>query len=140
MASLCPVRVCVLACGPVLAAAALAAQDPASGERPADIEEYLERCAAHGWSGTALVVHRGKTVLHRGYGLADRERGVAHDEDTLFEIASLTKPITAMAVLALAEDGEVDLDASIADYLPGRRFEHTSPHARLPYSPPCTQP
>lgn len=82
-------------------------------------ERYLAGCAALGWSGTALIVHRGKVVLERGYGLADREGGVPCDADTLYEIASTTKSITACAVLALAEDGLIELDESIAVYLPG---------------------
>lgn len=93
----------------------LSAQDT----RPQNVEDYLERCAAFGWSGFAHVVHEGETVLHKGYGMADVEKGTPHGPDTLFEIASLTKTYTACAILALVEENKLELDGSIAEHLPG---------------------
>lgn len=83
------------------------------------IESYLEACELFGWSGVALIARGDEIVLHRGYGLADRAAGVPNGPDIVFEIASTTKPFTACAILALVEEGELELDRSIADYLPG---------------------
>ncbi|MFT0531581.1 serine hydrolase domain-containing protein [Castellaniella hirudinis] len=52
------------------------------------------------------------------WGLADRQTGRANDADTLFNIASVSKQFTALAVLLLAQDGQLDLDAPLSRYLP----------------------
>lgn len=54
----------------------------------------------------------------RGYGVADASTGRPVDRSTLFEAASLTKPVVALAVLALARGGLLDLDRPLDDYLP----------------------
>jgi len=90
------------------------------GDTAADaIQSYLEACEVYGWSGVVLVEQRGKELVHAGFGLADRASGRRNDEDTLFELASITKPITAAAILSLTDDGKLDLDDSIAEHLPG---------------------
>ena len=76
--------------------------------------------------GAAVAVLRhGRLVYARGFGMADREAGTAVQPDALFRIASVSKPITAVAVLKLVEDGLLDLDARVfpdllADVGPGR--------------------
>src|SRR5687767_10234922 len=91
----------------------------AQGAAGAALDDYLGRCAAFGWSGAALIARDGKVVLEKGYGLADRKTGRANDPDTLFEIASATKPFTACAVMKLVELGKLGLDDSISKHLPG---------------------
>ena len=83
------------------------------------LERYLESCSALGWSGVAYVERGGEVLLNRGFGFADRKRKREHQPETLFEIASATKPFTACAILALVEEGRLALDDSIADHLPG---------------------
>ena len=79
-----------------------------------------------GASGASVaVVRHGRLVYARGFGLADREAGAPVQPDSLFRIASVSKPITAVAVLKLVEDGLLDLDARVfpdllADVGPGR--------------------
>ncbi len=70
------------------------------------------------FSGVVLHAVRGEIVLKRGYGLANRELGLAHTPDTVFPIASLTKPFTALALLILAARKQVDLAERIRVYLP----------------------
>lgn len=60
-----------------------------------------------GFSGTVLVAKNGEIVLHRGYGFANRERGIRNGTDTLFEVASLNKPFTAAAILQLEASGKL---------------------------------
>ncbi len=70
--------------------------------------------------GLALaVVDKGKVVKARGYGLASVEFGVPVTPDTVFEIGSVTKQITAAAVMLLVEDGNLALDDSITKHLTG---------------------
>jgi CubicO group peptidase (beta-lactamase class C family) len=58
-------------------------------------------------------------VLHQG-AFGSREAGTDQPVlvDTIFRIASMTKPVTSVAVMQLVEQGQVALDASVADYLP----------------------
>ena len=61
--------------------------------------------------GAVAVVKDGKLVLARGYGLADVECDEPVQPDSLFRIASISKPITAVTLLKLVEEGRLDLDA-----------------------------
>jgi CubicO group peptidase (beta-lactamase class C family) len=61
--------------------------------------------------GAALaVVKDGRLVLAHGYGLADREKNEPVRPDSVFRIASLSKPFTAVAILQLVEHGKLRLD------------------------------
>ena len=61
--------------------------------------------------GALAVAKDGRLVLARGYGYADKERQEPVQPESLFRIASISKPITAAAVLKLWEEGRLDLDA-----------------------------
>ena len=63
------------------------------------------------------VVNGDTTVYDRVLGLRDREAGVPADTGTVFEAASLTKPLFAYLVMGLARDGVLDLDAPLVRYL-----------------------
>ncbi len=66
----------------------------------------------HGSPGGQLAVtYRGRLVLSRGYGFADRDTQAPATPDSLSRIASLSKLITAVAILTLVEDKKLDLDA-----------------------------
>jgi serine beta-lactamase-like protein LACTB len=54
----------------------------------------------------------------KGYGLADIENAVPATADTVYRFASVTKTITAVATMELAESGKLDLDAPIQRYVP----------------------
>src|SRR5918998_1968102 len=60
--------------------------------------------------GLALAVVDGKRVWRRGFGQAIEESGQPVSEETVFEAASLGKPVFAYAVLKLADAGIIDLD------------------------------
>jgi CubicO group peptidase (beta-lactamase class C family) len=64
------------------------------------------------------VAKDGKTIYRRAFGLANVEHGVANTPKTRMRIGSTTKHFTALAALLLAEDGKLDLDASIRKYIP----------------------
>ena len=69
--------------------------------------------------GAIAVVKDGRLVLARGYGYADAEAKDPVAPNALFRIASVSKPITAVAVLQLAEQRRLDLDAKAFALLPG---------------------
>src|SRR5215218_6136083 len=60
--------------------------------------------------GQLSVAKDGRLVHNRGYGLADKDRGEPVQPDALFRIASVSKTITAVAILALVDDGVLALD------------------------------
>ncbi len=60
----------------------------------------------------------GEVRYAQGFGLADAENQVPVTPDTVFRLASISKPITAIAALQLAEAGRLDLDADVRRYVP----------------------
>ena len=69
--------------------------------------------------GTVVLVARdGVPVYERAAGYADRESGRSTTIDTVFRLASFTKPLTAATALALMEHGLLSLDDSVARFLP----------------------
>ena len=76
--------------------------------------------AAHDTFAGVLLIARGdKVLLHRAWGLADRNAGVPVTLDTRFRIGSMDKMFTAVAVLQLVDAGKLSLDGSVGQYLPG---------------------
>lgn len=72
--------------------------------------------------GTVVLVARdGDIVYRRAAGLADREAGVPMREDTIFLLASITKPIVAAVTMGLIGEGVMDLDAPVSRWLPAFR-------------------
>ena len=67
---------------------------------------------------SALVLHNGKEIYYGAYGLADKEKGRPMQRDTIIRLFSMTKPVTAVAVMILAERGLIDLHDPVAYYLP----------------------
>lgn len=67
---------------------------------------------------SALYLRDGKQLAYAQAGMADRERGIPFARDTICRVFSMSKPITAFAVMKLWEDGKLDLDAPVAAYLP----------------------
>ncbi len=61
-------------------------------------------------AASILVAHRGKTLLHRGFGAAQA--------DSIYQVASITKPVTATALMLLVERGQVSLNDPVRLYLP----------------------
>ncbi len=118
-----------LTAGLVLAPApAASAADGAPAEpTPGAVRDFLDErvpalLAEHGVPGAVVsVVADGEQVFAGGYGLADAASGTAVDVDRAsFPLASVSKSFTAVAVLQLAERGDVDLHADVNEYLPER--------------------
>jgi len=64
------------------------------------------------------VVKDGRVVRMKGYGVASLEFGVPVTTDTVFEIGSVSKQMTAAGIMLLVQDGKVNVDERIARYLP----------------------
>ncbi len=69
--------------------------------------------------GCVVLVAQGGTVAYRrAAGHADREAGHAMREDTIFRLASITKPIVTAAAMRFVEEGRLDLPAAVTRWLP----------------------
>lgn len=68
--------------------------------------------------GMSLVIVCGNKKLIKTYGYADKEKGKPVSPSTLFQLGSCSKAFTALAVLRLAREGKINLDAKVTDYLP----------------------
>jgi CubicO group peptidase (beta-lactamase class C family) len=85
------------------------------------LEDHLKRryLEAGRFPGTQLLVYRrGKVVYSAVQGFADIERKVPVQDDTIFRIYSMTKPITSVAFMMLFEEGRVALDEPVHKYIP----------------------
>lgn len=72
----------------------------------------------HGFSGAALVVWRGATLLRGAWGLADRRWRVPNHTDTRFDLGSINKSFTRVAIGRLLAQGRLALDDTLAEVLP----------------------
>jgi CubicO group peptidase (beta-lactamase class C family) len=70
-----------------------------------------------GPGGVALVVRDGKVLYREARGMADLELGVAMQPEHVFRIGSITKQFTACAILKLAEEGKLDLQDDISEFI-----------------------
>lgn len=84
------------------------------------VDDYIRTVLAerHAPGAAVAVVKNGRVVKIKGYGLASVEFGVPVTKDTVFEIGSVSKQMTAAGIMLLVEDGKVGLDAPISTYLP----------------------
>lgn len=130
-------RISLLCIAALLAGVAVAATPPASPLPSANpgamglSSERLDRLAAH-FAGevdrrhaagyTLLVARDGKLVYSKAIGFRDLEHRVPMTMDTRFRIASMTKPVTTVAVLMLYEEGKFLLDDPLGRFLP--EFAH----------------
>lgn len=91
-----------------------------NGEGLAALDAALARHARAGTrSGYVALIARDGVVQHVvATGYADIEAQRPLTADTLVRIASMTKPVTAVAILQLAEDGVLRLDQPLADFIP----------------------
>lgn len=83
--------------------------------QPYEVLERVDRLVD--LSGIVMVADTGEVVYQKSFGFADHQSKKAIDEHTLFPLASLTKPFTAMAIGLLQEQGRLDFDDPIAEYL-----------------------
>ncbi|MCC8250403.1 serine hydrolase domain-containing protein [Saccharothrix luteola] len=78
-----------------------------------------ERAARDEFSGTVLLAHRGRPVLLRSHGLANRERRLPNGPDTVFCLASITKTFIAVAIAQLVQQGRMTFHDTLGAHLDG---------------------
>lgn len=104
---------------------------PPPGTKPAvklsddEIVEKIELCMARlmegdDFSGAVLLARQGKSLFNKAYGLANRADRDSNRTDTKFNIASMGKMFTGVAVAQLAEQGKLSFDDPLDKYLPAQ--------------------
>ena len=78
----------------------------------------LHRFAGCGWCAVTLVARRGKIAYFEAQGMADLEAKRPMAKDSIFRLASMSKPITGIAVMMLVEEGKVRLSDPVSRFLP----------------------
>ena len=99
-----------------VAATPIAEPESVATELASHAPDLLRRYSAAGAS--VAVVDHGVVVSTSGYGVADRSTGARVTPDTVFEVGSISKTVTAWGVLRLAEQGRINLDAPVSRYVP----------------------
>lgn len=96
------------------------------------IPRYLQETNVPGLS--LALVRDGAIAAQLAFGMRDKARAAPVDPETVFQGASLSKPIFATAVLRLWEEGRLDLDVPLRDYLPAP-YEPQNPQTSVLSSP-----
>jgi len=82
------------------------------------VDEYIAgQMKMNQFSGSVLIAREGKTLVEKGYGLANRELDVPNAPQTKFRLGSITKQFTSMSILLLEERGKLATTDSICKYL-----------------------
>lgn len=83
------------------------------------VDQWIRtRTEADSFSGAVLVARNGVSLLRRGYGLANRETGEPVKPETKFNLGSIDKLITRIAIWQLVAAGKLQLDVPVGRYLP----------------------
>ncbi|WP_037316143.1 serine hydrolase domain-containing protein [Amycolatopsis orientalis] len=103
----------------------------------AELDTWLTgRAAEDRFSGVVLIRRGDETLFERGYGLASRRWSVPNAPDVRYDTASVTKVLTAIAALRLADEGRLDIDRPIGEIIdlggtaiaPGATTRHLLTH------------
>jgi CubicO group peptidase (beta-lactamase class C family)/Flp pilus assembly protein TadD len=119
------VAVALLVCQPFARPALVAGQAPQRvttdqlAERLRAYDEFVNtQMASDRTVGITIGVVKDGAVWVKGYGFADLENRVPTKPETAYRLGSVSKPITAIAVMQLVERGKIDLDAELQTYVP----------------------
>lgn len=92
--------------------------DTATARKMAEIADIFRRKKNAGFNGNVLIVQKGKILYEHSFGYAHLKEKDTLNQASRFQLASLSKPFTAIAVLKLIQDGKVSLDDSVQKFFP----------------------
>lgn len=99
---------------------AIPAPIPGSLRPGGQFDRYVAQLAAEDkFSGNVLLVHRDRPVLSRSYGMANKEKSIPNQPDTIFALGSITKVFTGLAVMQLVAENKIVLTEKLGTYLDG---------------------
>lgn len=83
------------------------------------LDIYMDKLEENrNFHGSVLIAKGGEVLLNKGYGPSSFERNIENKTQTRFSIGSVTKQITATAIMQLVEDGEINIEDKISKYFP----------------------
>ena len=104
------------------AAQTIAPAVPPTPQTLSSIHSMMDSMAAQGmFRGNAMVSYKGTIVYQQSFGPANIEWQQKNIAESKFRLGSLTKVLTSILILSLAQNGKIDLDKHITDYLPDYR-------------------
>ena len=80
------------------------------------MQQYIDSGKLSGIS--VMVIRNNETVVQKNFGYADLPNGKPIEDNTIFRIFSMTKPITAVALMTLYDEGKFKLDDKVSDFIP----------------------
>lgn len=97
----------------------ITSQQPGRQALATELEAFLEQAAARdAFSGTVLVAKDGQPIFTKAYGMANKKDGTPNRVDTKFDLGSMNKMFTAVAIAQLVERGKLSFDDRLAKVLP----------------------
>ena len=97
-------------------------QDRDAQDKAGRIEALIQAYNDLGqFNGSVLVAEKGKVIYKKGFGQANREWNIPNRPGTKFRLGSITKQFTSMLILQLVEQGKLDIQGKLSDYLPNYR-------------------
>jgi|GEM_PF-232201 len=120
---------------------------PHDDQRASDIDAFLSDAYQKGlFNGVVLVAEEGEVVYEGAFGMADVTNGIPLTTASPFQVASISKTFTAAAIFILMEEGRLDLDMRVTDFLPSFPYpevtvRHLISHTAglYPYNPLFTE-
>lgn len=101
-------------------------------ERVRELETFVDRLAgADAFSGAVLLARHGKPLFQKAYGQASKEFGVPNRVDTKFNLGSMNKMFTAVAIAQLAEQGKLSFEDPLSKFLPDFPDAETASKIRI---------
>ncbi len=112
--------VTLLSCG---VAKVKTASDTINNEKSGRLDSLYSQLYYYGeFNGNVLVAENGKIIYRKSFGTADIEKQSPLNENTLFNLASVSKQFTATAIFLLAKEGKLSLDDDISRFIPELSF------------------
>ena len=88
------------------------------------LDTLFSKMSASGFNGAVIVAKDGEVIYQKAFGYADKKNNIPVSDTTSFQLASVSKVITATAVMTLVEKGLIKLDDTFASYFP--EFPYTT--------------
>src|SRR5574344_629250 len=84
-----------------------------------ELDKYFNSIYNPDEPGAAILILKNDTIIYdKGFGISDLETKAKIDGNTFFNIASISKQFTAVAIMKLAEEGKISLDDNVKKYFP----------------------
>ncbi len=82
------------------------------------MDQFYATQRSRGWNGAVMVAYKGKPLYNRYFGYADYGKKSRIDDETTFQLASTSKPFTAVSILMLQEQGKLNVYDDVRKYIP----------------------